>query len=231
MWCSPPLAIDQADGSLFHLAKELVVELDMWSLCADGSLEYLLPDIYGDGAFPLVHSVKLAFGSFAATGNGTAFPPNAQANAKAFVQRILQMTPRVSEVEIDSGFYFDDLSSGDQFYLCDLLAQLFQFATRVRHFSSISGTIHSHQMSLVSHLVHLSYEVSRGGSINIVHLARQCAPTLQSLSMWLSRSDETVDLIRDGNGNYVQYPQLLLLEHGGNIDIEPDILPVFRSTI
>ncbi|KAJ2347469.1 hypothetical protein GGH91_001809, partial [Coemansia sp. RSA 2671] len=228
-WYSPSLAISQADSSLFHLAKELVVQLDMWSLCADSGLEFLSLDIYEDGAFPHVRSVKFVFGDYCASENGSSFRPNALANASAFVERILRMAPRASEIEMvtdvdfddDYDVIFDDFSDrssdrpSDHGQTChsDMLAQVFQLATRVSHRHSGFDIILNQEMSLVRNLVHLNFQISDGGGANFVLLAQQCAATLQSLSVELFDYEESISFIRDRNGNYVRYPQLLLLEH------------------
>ncbi|KAJ2484915.1 hypothetical protein IWW37_006077, partial [Coemansia sp. RSA 2050] len=227
MWSSPTQDIGQPDRSIFHLAKELVIELDMWSMCTDSTLEFLSREIYEDGAFPLVRSVKFVFDDFDADEDILAFLPSAQANAKAFVQRIHRMAPRASEVEMVTDVY----SYNFQAYLSDLLAQLYHLATRVRHISGGSDIVHTHQMSLVCNLVHLSYEVGDGGGEVFVHLAQQSASTLQSLSMDSSHYEDIIGLIRNGNGDYVQYPQLLLLEHLVDSDTQPENLPVFSGAI
>ncbi|KAJ2025850.1 hypothetical protein GGI06_000413 [Coemansia sp. S85] len=194
---SRPLTIDQADSSMFHLAKELVVQLDIWSLCAGSRLEFLSLDIYKDGAFPHVRSVKFVLGDYCASENGSSFRPNALANAEAFAERILRMAPRASEVEMvtdvdfddDYDAIFDDFSdrssdrSSDDGQTChsDILAQIFQLATRVSHRHSGSDIILNQEMSLVCNLVHLNFQISDGGGANFVLLAQQCAATLVSI--------------------------------------------------
>ncbi|KAJ2701793.1 hypothetical protein H4218_001177 [Coemansia sp. IMI 209128] len=231
MWDSPPLDIDQPDSSLFHLAKELVVYLDIWSLCADSKSEFMIPDIYRDDAFPHVRLVKFEIDDFDPDEAFQILSSDALANAETNVQRILRMAPRVSEVEMVTDISSGDLPDNSQAQFSDLLARLFQLATRVRHFSVVSGIILNQQMCLVRNLVHLSYEITDGGSINFVHLARQCAPTLQSLSMETSQYDDIIGLVRDSNGNCVQYPRLLLLEHLVDADIEPEDLVVDSGAI
>ncbi|KAJ2059274.1 hypothetical protein GGI17_004515 [Coemansia sp. S146] len=228
MWFSPPQAIDQPDNSTFHLAKELIIELDMWSVCTDEGLEYLLRVAFKDYAFPLVRSVKFLFDEFQEGEDLSAIPPNASANAAAFVKRILQTAPKASEIEMVTGVLSDDSYDDLQRHLSDLLAQLFQLATRVRHFSEGSDIIVNWQMGLVRNLVHLSYEVDVDG-VNFVQLARQCAPTLQRLAMESTQNVDIIGLIRDNNGDYMEYPQLLMLEHSLWMDSEPLQLPVFSG--
>ncbi|KAJ2037797.1 hypothetical protein IW146_007306 [Coemansia sp. RSA 922] len=232
MWCSRPHVTDQPDSSPFHLAKELVIELDMWSVCTDEGLESLSRVALGDGAFPMVRSVKFLFDEFQEGEDLLTVPPNAPANAVAFAKRILQMAPKASEIEMVTDVLSDESSndSSDDFpvHFSDLLAQLLQLATRVRCFSEGSHITINRQTALVRNLVYLSYEVDRDG-INFVQLARQCAPTLQSLSMSSIRYSDIVDLIQDCNGDFMVYPQLLLLEHSVYAGFELSEMPVNRG--
>ncbi|KAJ1891286.1 hypothetical protein LPJ71_007719, partial [Coemansia sp. S17] len=228
MWCSRPQVTDQSDNSPFHLAKELVIELDMWSVCTDEGLESLSRVALGDGAFPMVRSVKFLFDEFQEGEDLLTIPPNAPANAAALVKRILLMAPMASEIEMVTDVLSDESSDDFPAQLSDLLAQLLQLATRVRCFSEGSHITINRQTALVRNLVHLSYEVDRDG-INFVQLARQCAPTLQSLSMSSIRYSDIVDLIQDSNGDFMVYPQLLLLEHSVYAGFELSEMPVNRG--
>ncbi|KAJ2058937.1 hypothetical protein GGI17_004721 [Coemansia sp. S146] len=152
MWYLPPQVIDQPDNLTFHLAKKLVTELDMWSVCTDAGLESLSRVEFKDGEDLL------------------AISPNAPANAAAFVKRILQMTPKDSEIEMVTDVFSDDSSTDYQMPLSDLLVELFHLATQARHISNGSHIILNQQMGLVRNLVHISNEVNVDG-VNIVQLA------------------------------------------------------------
>ncbi|KAJ1911690.1 hypothetical protein LPJ71_002872 [Coemansia sp. S17] len=235
MWCSRPQAIDQPVKSTFPLARKLIIELNTWSVCTDEGLEALSQVALRDDSFPMVRSVKFLFDEFQGGEYLLNIPPNAPANAAAFVNRILQMTPNASEIEMVTDVLSDESSneSSDDFpvHFSDLLAQLFRLATRVRYYYNGSANTISQQMDLVCNLVHLCFMVKSSG-VDFVQLARQCAPTLQSLEMESTRYSDVVDLIQYSNGDYIGYPQLLLFEHYvDDDDEEPSELFVTRGTI
>ncbi|KAJ2424168.1 hypothetical protein GGF41_002866, partial [Coemansia sp. RSA 2531] len=56
MLYSWPQATDQPDKSTFPLARKLIIELDMWSVCTDKGLESLSRVALRDDSFPMVRS-------------------------------------------------------------------------------------------------------------------------------------------------------------------------------
>ncbi|KAJ2840428.1 hypothetical protein FBU31_000424 [Coemansia sp. 'formosensis'] len=229
-WLSPSQAIDHPNNSTFHLAKEIVIELDMWDVCTGVALESLPRTTYKDGLFPHVRVIKLIFDCFCESGDMSALPPDAQTNAVSFVRRIRQMAPSASKIEMETDVMFGASSDELQMRLSSLLAQLFRLATRVKHFSYERGITHDRQMELVCNLVHLNCDI-RGDGISYMRLARQCALTLQSLAMGCTQNGSIIDLIQDSNNDYVEYPQLLSLKHSVWKRSTPLELPIFSGTI
>ncbi|KAJ2097667.1 hypothetical protein IW146_010137, partial [Coemansia sp. RSA 922] len=164
----------------------------------------------------MVRSVKFLFDEYQEGEDLLAIPPNAPANAAAFVNRTLHMAPKASKIKMVTDVLSDESSNDapDDFpvHFSDLLTQLFRLATRVRYYYNGGANFISQQMDLVRNLVHLCFMVKSSG-VDFVQLARQCAPTLQSLEMESTRYSDVVDLIQDSNGDYIGYPQLLLFEH------------------
>ncbi|KAJ2400256.1 hypothetical protein GGF41_007966, partial [Coemansia sp. RSA 2531] len=148
-----PQSIDQLVKSMFPLARKLIIELDMWSVCTDEGLESLSQLALGDNSFPMVRSVKFLFDEYQEGEDLLAIPPNAPANAAAFVNRTLHMAPKASKIKMVTDVLSDESSNDapDDFpvHFSDLLTQLFRLATRVRYYYNGGANFISQQMDLV----------------------------------------------------------------------------------
>ncbi|KAJ2044415.1 hypothetical protein H4S04_006226 [Coemansia sp. S16] len=196
-----------------HLAKELKVELDERAIYSGRALEVLSCVPYDGCAFPLVRKFALTLVTEELDNVDESAEidlPRAQANIKAFVERVDQLAPIVREVRVRlEDFYLTDSADRLVGYLASLL---FQLADRVNYDYEVgSATPVWQHLDTICNLTHITY-TSLSSDESFLQSVRRNASTLQALD--IDSEDEYVDiggLIRNTDGSYVTYPCLLKL--------------------
>ncbi|KAJ2257035.1 hypothetical protein GGI13_001015 [Coemansia sp. RSA 455] len=196
-----------------HLAKELKVELDERAIYSGRALEVLSCVPYDGCAFPLVRKFALTLVTEELDDVDKSADidlPRAQANIKAFVERVDQLAPIVREVRVRlEDFYLTDSADRLVGYLASLL---FQLADRVNYDYEVgSATPVWQHLDTICNLTHITY-TSLSSDESFLQSVRRNASTLQALD--IDSEDEYVDiggLIRNTDGSYVTYPCLLKL--------------------
>ncbi|KAJ2058534.1 hypothetical protein GGI17_004982 [Coemansia sp. S146] len=113
-----------------HLAKELVIIVNEQTIYSDKALRVLLHAPYSGCAFPLARLVTFRFG----LGDNSKFKAAdrlvTEANISAFVLKIKDMAPLLSEVRAQS-LYHGHGSEIASHHFGDLVSQLFQLVGRI----------------------------------------------------------------------------------------------------
>ncbi|KAJ2866512.1 hypothetical protein GGH94_001480 [Coemansia aciculifera] len=129
-----PQTYGQFDSSTFHLTKELAIEIDMWDVLTGRILELLSPRICKSHAFPQADTIKLIFSvARDKLENLTRLPGDATAKVSAFVRRIQKMAPAAHDIAVVAFMAYQKLPPPVKSHFVDLLAQLYQTATRITH--------------------------------------------------------------------------------------------------
>ncbi|KAJ2258435.1 hypothetical protein GGI13_000608 [Coemansia sp. RSA 455] len=136
------------------------------------------------------------------------YPPDTTANITAFVQRIKQMAPAVSEIDVD--YYEDEVGlywrSDEPIH--DLIQHLFGIVERHTVITRVSScALQCLDLEPIRDLVYINYSASVV-FIDLVSLVARNARTLQSLDLYVADTDLT-GLVRDpAGGGYLEYPCL-----------------------
>ncbi|KAJ2883488.1 hypothetical protein H4R27_002731 [Coemansia aciculifera] len=154
------------------------------------------------------------------------FPPDAEANIAAFVQRIKEMAPRVTQIYMDFSERKGQLVTRYSSYVYYLFSGLFKLA-KVIVPSDISYMRVCHlDFESACKLVRINSDVSED-TWSILKLARLNAHTLHNIHFWSNREVDIYGLIRDSNDDkYEEYPRLRTLE----IDVARVSALLHRST-
>ncbi|KAJ2865901.1 hypothetical protein GGH94_001898 [Coemansia aciculifera] len=204
-----------------HLAKELEIELDEWTIYSGRAVEVLSCAPYDIRSFPLVRKLELVFVDYDKGGDIRVNPLRAEANISAFVERIRQMAPLVGEIRVEPVIQGseEDLPRPDSYYFGKLVSRLYQLVGRIEYgdavFSVISLESCLDKLCNIVHIKHKS-EDSFKNTNEFLQLARRNALILQSFI--IQTEDEDIDvssLFRCTDGRFVTYPCLHKLElHG-----------------
>ncbi|KAJ2874616.1 hypothetical protein H4R27_006481, partial [Coemansia aciculifera] len=193
-----------------HMAKELVIIVNEQTIYSGKALKVLLHAPYSGCTFPLARLVTFRFvlgdnGMFKAVDSLVA-----EANISAFVQRIKDMAPLLSEVRAQS-LYHGHGPEISSHHFGDLVSQLFQFVDRVAFNAHRNAELPWQlQLDKICNLVHIGYTGESFGD-QFLQLARLNAQTLQSLDIVYDRGMDVLGLVVDTDRGCVTYPCLLKL--------------------
>ncbi|KAJ2459668.1 hypothetical protein GGF42_001324, partial [Coemansia sp. RSA 2424] len=188
-----------------HLAKNLTIVIDEWSIYTGEALEILSSAPYGECAFPQVYSLVFLFVSDRFD-MCTSVDLPLSVNVRAFLQQIRNTAPKIGRILLSPNPLEDQPSVTPYFGL--LVSQLFQLADRINYFWSMYNCGPLRLLpELLCNLVHISLSVD-GYNCQSIHLARQNAPTLQSLTLISLFVANFAGLIQSPDGSYVSYPAL-----------------------
>ncbi|KAJ2330308.1 hypothetical protein GGI00_003770 [Coemansia sp. RSA 2681] len=158
-------------------------------------------------------------------------PEIIRSNVGAFAEHIRRMAPAVNEIRVDVRHCSEALSQLERQHLGDLLTQLCQIGTRVKHMTRGPTVFDALQASCVRNLVHLDYYSETNCGL-LAQLVRQNAATLQYLELVLYQRFDISELVCDDNGDYVQYPHLHTLKHAAWANLGGQTpLPEFEGAI
>ncbi|KAJ2859608.1 hypothetical protein GGH94_006006 [Coemansia aciculifera] len=216
MRSSWPVCLKQLDHPTQHLASELTIFTDIWSICSGRALNILSCAPYNGCAFPMVHKLKFYFNPpppLKLQGDHTPDPQEIQANVSAFVQRIKVLAPMLSEIGVSVNLYSFDSSRTNDWWFDNLATELFQLANRIEYESPSMATRMTLLPDQVRNLTHIHYSaIVNGHNEQILQLARQNSSTLQSLIITLQGIADVSSLIQSTDGSYISYPCLYKLK-------------------
>ncbi|KAJ2831455.1 hypothetical protein FBU31_002270, partial [Coemansia sp. 'formosensis'] len=202
--------------------------MDVESVVTGSLLRQLSRASYGEGIFPQVRRIVFAINrTNYVVDESSRHPDVVHALIVEFVQHIRRMAPATSNVWTMIQFDLEDATPLFKKYSGDLVTQLHQIGTQVKHNTIEPSVFDSSQVTSIRNLVHLDYR-SESSCKHLTLLVRRNAPTLQYLRIELPDFMDITELIRDDNGTYVDYPCLHTLEHRV-MDDPPDPLPVFEG--
>ncbi|KAJ2458687.1 hypothetical protein GGF42_001920 [Coemansia sp. RSA 2424] len=216
-----------------HLARKLEIEIDEQAVYSDKALRMLSTAPYDGSPFLQARKLALIFipDRMDETGEDVDTDPlTVETNVAAFVQRVKQMAPKVSEIRVQPACYGvmeDEVDSprmvNRQF--SNLVSRLFQLVGNIEYGDVDYDTVPIElRLDNICNLVHIKlYSVTRIYDIlQFIHLARQNAQTLQSLCM--RSEEEKIDfsgLVQYADGRLVTYPCLRKLQLRGALDGTP----------
>ncbi|KAJ2066205.1 hypothetical protein GGI08_001984 [Coemansia sp. S2] len=214
---------------MYHLVKELNIEVDERSIYSGKALRMLMREPYNGCAFPLVRTLTFSFAIDGADKHNDSSSHEAEENIREFVQRIKLMVPKLRDIKIwpsDRGTRPEVISS----HFGSLVSQLFQLVYRIEcdifYDTDVPMVL---QLDRICNLTHIEY-VTGNNSNQIIQLAQLNALTLQSLDIKFQTAN-IADLIRDCNGTYVTYPHLLKLKLIGPSKFTNVQRPVFSGVV
>ncbi|KAJ2248709.1 hypothetical protein GGI13_004546, partial [Coemansia sp. RSA 455] len=161
------------------------------------------------------------------------YPPDTIANITAFVQRIKQMAPAVSEIDVD---YYEDkvgLFWRSDEPIHDLIQQLFGIVERHTVITRVSSSALLYlDLEPIRDLVHINYASSFFiDLVSLVSLVARNAQTLQSLVLDMVDTELT-GLVRDpAGGGYFEYPCLHTLKVRSFSDQRPLKRAAFKDIV
>ncbi|KAJ2892048.1 hypothetical protein IWW38_003367, partial [Coemansia aciculifera] len=194
-----------------HLAKHAGVKLRAGQILSREALELLASPPYDGCTFPLARVLKISINTCEPFDDTGTNPVQVDANIGAFVQRIKDMTPLLSEIRVNVDRTLDT-SSLTLERLGDLVSRLFRLANRIES-SDIhrSYTLVPSQLETACHLSHI--KVNGNDSVDgwVIQLVRQNAPTLQVLNIDSESESFASSLVQDTSGSLIAYPGLTTL--------------------
>ncbi|KAJ2336139.1 hypothetical protein GGI00_000998 [Coemansia sp. RSA 2681] len=122
------------------------------------------------------------------------------------------MAPNTCQISVVASFGQINMSRPTHEGVTDLILWFHQIATRNAVAAPRPGILQEPQLDSICNIVDLSCHVGHIGK-HFVQLARQNALTLRSLAMSMTRVQDTVDLVQNSVGDYIQYPCLRTLKH------------------
>ncbi|KAJ2508270.1 hypothetical protein IWW47_000703 [Coemansia sp. RSA 2052] len=206
-----------------NLAKELDIDLDLWSIFTGQALQLLSSAPYNGCSFPLVRKISINMdiqeedgdeNSPAAGGkHKICLPPDTTANIAAFVLRLKEMAPSVSELIATPAYAVEELLERLDPHMMDMAQRLSNFVEPLTTITYASHLLVGHiELEPISNLVHISYSIV-GHHDALLPLTRRSAQTLQTLDLDMVNMPDMTGLIQDPNGGgYVEYSCLQQLK-------------------
>ncbi|KAJ1925744.1 hypothetical protein LPJ71_000067 [Coemansia sp. S17] len=228
------LALNNLGYPTHHLAKDLTIYLDERSVYSGKALEVVSRAPYDGCSFPLVRKLTFLFGKDTADKADEDIwndPALVEANIDAFVERIRQMAPLVSEIRVKAA-ESEDMPRIANRHFSDLASRLYQLSYRVEYnYVSQAADLMRLRLDMISNLTHLSYisESEFGNGSQFLQLVRMNALTLQSLVLECEHDIDVLGLVQDADGNHIAYPCLLTLKMWAVSDTDESRQPVFRG--
>ncbi|KAJ2337118.1 hypothetical protein GGI00_000440 [Coemansia sp. RSA 2681] len=207
----------------YHLAKELDVYLGLWSIYTGQALRLLSSASYEGCAFPLVRKISI----FITADNHDsdhnwdgsvddylvdkykAYHPDTAANIAAFVLRLKEMMPAISEVGMSHSDVVEKLLERRDTHSIDVVQRLFNIVETpmvLVYFST--GSARHLDLEPIGSLVRLVCHGPNGQDA-FLPLIRCSAQTLQMLDLDVTDMPDISGLIRDPDSSeYVEYSWL-----------------------
>ncbi|KAJ2580576.1 hypothetical protein GGH95_002521 [Coemansia sp. RSA 1836] len=171
------------DYSTHHLAKRLAIDVELGCIYSGLALKLLSRMPCKDCIFPAVRAIRFTF-SINPDDTGNDIDASVvQASIAAFVQRLLQLAPRVCECDLDDFFDYDESLMVDIGPYSSLVRQILANVDHSKFALGDEWTGTYLDYSGICNLVHIEYGVN-SDDWSCFQLVQQCAPMLQSLKLW-----------------------------------------------
>ncbi|KAJ2012656.1 hypothetical protein IW146_007259 [Coemansia sp. RSA 922] len=253
--CSWPTRFKELGCFTHHLAKELRFNLEVKSVYTGKALQLLYDAPYGACSFPLVHKLcfeltsneegyydqepvhavdwELAGTHVCTPKTRYIYPPDTTANITAFIQRIKQMVPAVSEIDVDYCGDEEGLFWRSNEPIHDLIQQLFGIVERHTVITRVSSSALLYlDLEPIRDLVHINYETGFFiDQASLVSLVTRNAQTLQSLVLDMVDTDLTGLVGDPAGGGYLEYPCLHTLKVRSFSDQRPLKRAAFKDIV
>ncbi|KAJ2442339.1 hypothetical protein GGF42_006988, partial [Coemansia sp. RSA 2424] len=191
----------------------------MQSIFSGKALRLLSCESFGNDLFPktrVVHFDLFLYEADIDQQVGAAFRlAYAEANICAFVQRIKQLAPMVSEVIVKPQFEPFVPEENTAHLFSNLISQLFQLASHAGYEAIGPYIPMTPQLETLPNLARITYDDKwddRNVDGQFVWMVRQSAQTLQYLFIRARDIEDALGLVQDDDGHYMEYPCLATLK-------------------
>ncbi|KAJ2822649.1 hypothetical protein FBU31_004528 [Coemansia sp. 'formosensis'] len=165
---------------------------------------------YSGCPFPLVELLTLRFASGTPRTDLDIDAAVIVSNIDAFMSRLLQMAPLVSELVLEGSYLSRNYSATAKPQLTNLVTRLYQQYKRIMNHIHYNAEFTGPQLRAIHGLVRFDYTAYTGYS-QAFQLARQSALTLQSLGITFGKAVDISGLFRDADDGYIEYTRLQAL--------------------
>ncbi|KAJ2451759.1 hypothetical protein GGF42_004183, partial [Coemansia sp. RSA 2424] len=217
-WPGWPSGLNKHSHAAFRLVRRLTFTSDLPSIFSGKALQLLSREPFGDNLFPKTRVVK--FELYWCEDDmdqqvGTADHLScAEANICAFVQRIKQLAPMVSDIIVEPQYV---PLVHDEYYILlfsKLTSQIYQVASRTGYEAFGPYIPMIPRLETLPNLTRITYDdnwVDRDVDDLFVRMVQQSAQTLQYLFIRARNIEDALGLVRDDDGHYIAYPCLATL--------------------
>ncbi|KAJ2868268.1 hypothetical protein GGH94_000255 [Coemansia aciculifera] len=200
-----PGRFNNLDVPVHLLTKELSMEVSLRDIYFGYALGMLSSQYDIARVFPKVCSLKFQFVMIYSDLDIAANSQEIRQNITSFVQHIGQMVPMVRKVSVPLDCSFDEAPPTLVPFFGGLISQLYGLASHIEYCWDCDTVDIKLQPSIINNLTTIDCHVDKNIE-SFMTLARQNAPTLQSLAIKSGVSVDISGLVRDPNGgSYVQY--------------------------
>ncbi|KAJ2040117.1 hypothetical protein H4S03_001248 [Coemansia sp. S3946] len=206
--CSWTTCIDNSNSTHHLLAREIVIRVYINDICEGHALRLLSTRPYDGCAFPQAR--KLTFELVVCctyAGEPEYTYPGADDNTSAFIKRIKEMSPRVSEIYLGISYKSGDSTPGSGKHMRFLVSKLSELTDTTFFTDGCDELFKSPDLVPVCKLARISFKIKNDAS-QITQLARLNALTLQTIGICSCGDVDISGLIRDpDDGECVEYPR------------------------
>ncbi|KAJ2459811.1 hypothetical protein GGF42_001237 [Coemansia sp. RSA 2424] len=214
-----PLCLRKIDYPTHRLAKDLYLNLELWSIYTGKAVQLLSSVPYEGCALLLVRQLAINLRLYEerrhvlrgqSPTSFDVYPPDTTANIAAFVKRVKQMAPNIRQVDVSPDFFAESLLRQCNTHLMDLIQQLYGIVKARTAITHGCGLLVEYlDLEPIRDLVHVTYRINATAS-RIMPLVRCSAQTLQSLELSGIVCMDYTTLVRDpdSGGRWVEYPRL-----------------------
>ncbi|KAJ2105935.1 hypothetical protein IW146_008009 [Coemansia sp. RSA 922] len=213
--CSWTKHIDCLDYPLPTLAREIQIRIHMRDIYEGHALQRLSTKPYNGRAFPQVRELRFNLATEGKWNEDNDYDtPDADSNILAFVGRIKEMTPQVSEVHLSIMDPDSELATGIGKRTRLLLSSLPKLTETILLKVGWYTLAECLDIAPLCMLGHLKFELKDDASL-VSQLAWLNSQTLQTMDIYSAQMVDVSGLIRkDTSGDYVEYPCLYSLTMG-----------------
>ncbi|KAJ2866595.1 hypothetical protein GGH94_001402 [Coemansia aciculifera] len=187
--CSWTKRINRPGYSLHILSRKLQIRVYVSTIFEGKALELLSTKPYDGCAFQWARELSFDM-------DYEHFPPDAEANIAAFVQRIKEMAPRVTQIYMDFSERKGQLVTRYSSYVYYLFSELFKLAKVIVPSDTSYMRVCHLDFESACKLMRINSDVSED-TWSILKLARLNAHTLHNIHFWSNREVDIYGLIRD----------------------------------
>ncbi|KAJ2459851.1 hypothetical protein GGF42_001212 [Coemansia sp. RSA 2424] len=218
-WPGWPSGLDKRSHAAHRLVRRLTLKLDLQYICSGKALQLLSREPFGNDLFPKTRVVKFYLywleDAIDQQLGAADHLSCAEANICAFVQRVKQLAPMVSDIIVKPQFE-PFIHEGNTAHLfSSLISQLFQLASRAGYEAFGPYIPMPPQLKTLPNLTRITYDdefYGRDVDGQFVQMVRRSAQTLQYLVIRARDIEDAHGLVQDDDGRCIAYPCLVTLK-------------------